>query len=305
MRTVDLFCGVGGLSLGLSRAGFDIVAGVDFWRPALEVYAYNNPEHDAHHVDISDTDSVLTVVSHYRPYCIVGGPPCQDFSTAGNKKEGDRADLTIAFAKIICKTRLRPQYFIMENVARAANSDAVKTATELFKETGYGLSTHILDASLCGVPQKRKRMFIVGAMNTPDNFLTPFVDAKLAKKPMTVRDYFGDNCNFDNYYRHPRNYNRRSVFSADEPSPTIRGVNRPVPKGHKKHTGDTTDASKVSALTTAQRAMIQTFPADYKWHGSRTAQEQMIGNAVPVNLGQFIGQAVMDYMHARYIECAA
>ena len=70
------------------------------------------------------------------------------------------------------------------------------------------------------------------------------------------------------YYRHPRNYTRRAVFSIDEPSPTIRGVNRPIPKGYK---GNRNDASKINgnvrSLTTRERSLIQTFPDDFVWVG--------------------------------------
>ena len=99
------------------------------------------------------------------------------------------------------------------------------------------------------------------------------------------------------YYRHPRNYNRRGVFTIDEPSPTVRGVNRPVPKGYKLNTCDpeNVDLSKVRPLTTIERSYIQTFPSDFKFSGTKTNLEQMIGNAVPVNLGTFIAKAIKEY----------
>ncbi|MCZ7861079.1 DNA cytosine methyltransferase [Agrobacterium salinitolerans] len=292
IKAVDLFCGCGGLSVGLGDAGFNVVAGIDAWQEAIEVYKINN-HHDALKMDISDVPLIVNTVTSYKPDLIAGGPPCQDFSNAGSRVEGSRADLTNSFAKVV--EAVQPGYFIMENVERATKSKAFKSAYDRLASAGYGLSLHVLDASLCGVPQKRKRMFLVGAMGAPDNFLLPFVEAKLSKKPMTVRDYFGDECNFDHYYRHPRNYARRAVYSVDEPAATIRGVNRPIPNGYKPHSGDTADVSSVAPLSTAQRSRIQTFPPGYKWLGSKTAQEQMIGNAVPVNLGRFIGEALFAF----------
>ena len=115
----------------------------------------------------------------------------------------------------------------------------------------------------------------------------------MAKTPMTLHDYFGDSLGFEFYYRHPRNYNRRAVFSIDEPAPTIRGVNRPVPKGYPGHKNDACPVTKdLHVLSTQERAMIQTFPKNYKWIGSKTDIEQMIGNAVPVNLAEFVGEAI-------------
>ena len=110
---------------------------------------------------------------------------------------------------------------------------------------------------------------------------------------MTLRDYFGDSLGFEHYYRHPRNYSRRAIFSIDEPAPTMRGVNRPVPKGYPGHPNDTCPVSDtLHALTTAERALIQTFPKDFIWVGSKTDVEQMIGNAVPVNLAQYVAETV-------------
>ena len=112
---------------------------------------------------------------------------------------------------------------------------------------------------------------------------------------MTLRDYFGDSLGFEYYYRHPRNYNRRGVFSIDEPAPTMRGVNRPVPKGYPGHHNDACPVTDdLHALTTMDRAKIQTFPDEYKWVGSKTDIEQMIGNAVPVGLAEAIGKAVLS-----------
>ena len=73
----------------------------------------------------------------------------------------------------------------------------------------------------------------------------------------------------------------------------MRGVNRPIPKGYPGHANDACAINEnLHALTTAERALIQTFPADYKWVGSKTDVEQMIGNAVPVNLAQFVAKIV-------------
>ena len=114
---------------------------------------------------------------------------------------------------------------------------------------------------------------------------------------MTLRDYFGDSLGFEYYYRHPRNYNRRGVFSIDEPAPTMRGVNRPVPKGYPGHPLDPVPISdSIRALTTKERALIQTFPPSFVFDGNKTDVEQMIGNAVPVKLAEFVAQALLHHI---------
>lgn len=88
------------------------------------------------------------------------------------------------------------------------------------------------------------------------------------------------------------------VFSIHEPSPTIRGVNRPMPKGYKKHEGDPVKSLEgIRALTTKERSLIQTFPEDFNFSGCKTNIEQMIGNAVPVNLGKFVAESIRNYAH--------
>lgn len=83
------------------------------------------------------------------------------------------------------------------------------------------------------------------------------------------------------------------MFSIDEPAPTMRGVNRPVPKGYPGHPKDACAVTeKLHALTTIDRAKIQTFPDDFKWIGTKTDMEQMIGNAVPVNLASYVAATV-------------
>ena len=104
--------------------------------------------------------------------------------------------------------------------------------------------------------------------------------------------HFGDSLGTEHYYRHPRSYARRGVFSIDEPSPTIRGVNRPIPPGYAGHPGDSAPIEHARPLTTAERAAVQTFPADYEFCGPATAREQMIGNAVPPRLAEYVANAV-------------
>ncbi len=76
----------------------------------------------------------------------------------------------------------------------------------------------------------------------------------------------------------------------------MRGVNRPVPPNYPGHCGDTTSKEEVRPLTTLERARIQTFPRSFKWSGTKTDVEQMIGNAVPVKLAEFVAGTVMNYL---------
>lgn len=294
MKTVDLFAGCGGLSLGFQTEGFEIIAAFELWDAAAKCYR-ENFKHPLYQVDLSDVSTAVEMILPLKPEIIIGGPPCQDFSHAGKRVEANRASLTDSYARIV--SEIRPKYFIMENVDRAKNSRAYAIAREIFEKTGYGLTEVVLDSSKCGTPQKRKRFICFGVLGEADGFALDLLEKNQSDKSMTVRDYFGDSLGFQYYYRHPRNYNRRAVFSIDEPAPTMRGVNRPVPKGYPGHPNDACPVSPdLHALTTMERALIQTFPPDYKWVGNKTEVEQMIGNAVPVNLARYVAKNVQEYM---------
>lgn len=295
MRTVDLFCGCGGMSLGFEQTGFQIVGAYDFWDTAVQTYN-TNFDHSAAILDLSKKNKTLAVVRPLNPEVIIGGPPCQDFSSAGDRTEGKRANLTVSFAKII--KSIKPKYFVMENVSRAKMSKAYADAREIFVTAGYGLTELVLDASKCGVPQKRKRFFCVGALNEPDDFLKKYLLANQTVISLSVRNYFTLNhyqLDINYYYRHPRTYSRRAIYSVDEPSPTIRGVNRPRPAEYVRHKNDAAFNDDINALSFRQRALIQTFPINFDFGTSVAAAEQMIGNAVPVNLAKHVAHALSMY----------
>ncbi len=294
MKVVDTFAGCGGLSKGFNDAGYQIATAFEYWDAAINCYQANF-KHPLVKQDLSDVASAISKIKKINPDMIIGGPPCQDFSHAGKRDEGKRAGLTEAFANIIAG--VMPSYFVMENVDRSRSSQAYLQARDILKNAGYGLTEKVLNASLCGVPQRRKRFFCIGALEDADGFLDAYIEKNLSRKETTIRDYLGNELGLEFYYRHPRNYSRRGVFSIDEPSPTVRGVNRPIPKGYLGHHNDpiAIDAVNLRPLTTLERARLQTFPKNFKWVGTKTDMEQIIGNAVPVKLAEFVASALKDY----------
>jgi DNA (cytosine-5)-methyltransferase 1 len=292
MRTVDLFAGCGGFSLGFQQAGFDIVAAFDNWRPAIDIYR-DNFNHPIFNQDLGNSEGYRSIVD-FAPELIIGGPPCQDFSSAGKRNENlGRANLTRAFADIVCL--VQPTWFVMENVSLITRSPILATVLEQFKNSGYGLTSTILNASYCGVPQSRKRYFLIGKLGGMNNNLDAILRQNQSDNPTTIFDYLGDSLELEYYYRHPRSYQRRGVFSIHEPSPTVRGVNRPIPKTYQKHPGDACDLNEqLRPLTTIERSYLQTFPKTFKFKGSKSDLEQAIGNAVPVNLAKYVANCVKE-----------
>lgn len=197
IRCVDLFCGCGGMTLGFERAGFDVVAGFDNWEAAIRVYDANF-QHPVIEQDLMNVDEAVVKISEYKPDLIIGGPPCQDFSTAGFQDETrGRAILSVCYSRIVCA--IRPKYFVMENVATIRNTDSFRKVIDNFSTAGYGLTKMVLDAAYCGVPQTRKRMFVIGTLNGENGFLDEELRKNLSPTPMSIYDYLGDSLGIDYY----------------------------------------------------------------------------------------------------------
>lgn len=287
------------MSLGFQNAGYEIEAAVDNWDGALDIYRANF-DHPAIKADIY-ADETLEQLRKYEPDIIIGGPPCQDFSIAGPRQRGRRANLTIRYAEVVAE--LKPEWFVMENVYNIERMDVLPEALDVFKDAGYGLTRRVMDASYCGVPQARKRFILIGHLGDKDGFMDDVLVSHLAKKPMTVRDYLGDSLGTQYYYLHPRSFNRRGVFSIDEPAVTIRGTNRPIPPNYKRHHADKADIGDgVRALTYKERSYIQTFPEEFEFVGSKTNIEQAIGNAVPVKLAEYVANCINEYANVNSAE---
>src|SRR5699024_7534349 len=115
--------------LGFQLAGFDVLEGFDNWQRAVDTYTASL-DHKATLLDLSDLDATIQALEKFEDLAefpaIIGGPPCQDFSSAGTRVEGARADLTEKYAALIA--RFEPPFFVMENVARAERADAFKRA---------------------------------------------------------------------------------------------------------------------------------------------------------------------------------
>lgn len=165
---VDLFCGAGGLSHGFKMAGYNLIAANDNYEPACDTFEFNNPGIHLIRGDITDNKIKNQLYAYLSGECvdgIVGGPPCQGFSHAGKRMIDDpRNHLFKEFVEIV--KNVKPKFFLMENVPGILTINDGKTfegIKEAFEELGYQLHPQILHAAEYGVPQKRKRVFILGS----------------------------------------------------------------------------------------------------------------------------------------------
>lgn len=169
---VDLFSGMGGLSLGFQLDGrFDVVAGIDNYEPAVRTFYRNHPaacEAYARSTNVQylTGKSLLSTLGLSSIDVVLGGPPCQGFSAAGRRDDNDeRNQLVWEYVRLV--DELKPKFFLMENVPRItlAKDNGVLFVDKLleqFRLLGYQARLFAINAKDFGVPQVRKRVFIVG-----------------------------------------------------------------------------------------------------------------------------------------------
>ncbi len=167
--SIDLFCGAGGLTQGLGRAGFDTRLGSDNWRPAVDTFAANFsgvPVLDADARDLTPADLLAKADLDTAPDLICGGPPCQGFSSAGAKDgEDERNTLVSVYARLAAETQ--PQVIVFENVEGFLTAKEGKFVIGLLDpliDAGYRVSLEKVNVANFGVPQLRKRVVAIAVL---------------------------------------------------------------------------------------------------------------------------------------------
>ena len=322
LNVIELFCGAGGLALGLNNAGFKTELVVDIDKNSIETVKLNCPEWDAKCMSVTDLD-----LSAYRGKVdvLAGGFPCQAFSYAGNKLGfGDtRGTLFYEFARLI--KQVQPKMVLGENVRGLVTHDAGRTLQVMKRELellGYRVNYKVLRSQFLDVPQKRERLIIFAVRNdlnseivfpTEKNYVVS-IRAALKKVPKSdgqtyslVKKKIMEKIPEGGYWRDlpeklQRSYMGASHFmgggktgmarrlSWDEPSLTL--TCNPAQKQTER-----CHPSETRPLTTREYARIQCFPDHWKFAGSTSSVYKQIGNAVPVNLGYHIGLAIRKMLN--------
>lgn len=170
-QMVDLFCGAGGLSLGFTQEGFVTVLANDIEKCCVDTYAHNHPETPRDHIVLGDirlvTDHLEELLKDKEIDVIVGGPPCQGFSMANRQRliDDPRNHLYKSYVEIV--KRVCPKFFVMENVRGMLS--VANQVKEDFRNIGYEVECHILNAKDYGVPQNRERLIFIGNRIGLDN----------------------------------------------------------------------------------------------------------------------------------------
>jgi DNA (cytosine-5)-methyltransferase 1 len=330
--SIELFAGAGGMALGLEKAGFHALMLNELDKQACQTLKNNRPNWNVVQADISSLD-----FQPYAQQIdlLAGGFPCQAFSYAGKKLgfEDTRGTLFFEFARAV--KEIQPKVFLAENVRGLLNHEGGKTLEtirEIITELGYSLvEPKVMRAIYHRVPQKRERLFLVGIRNDlvdqvqfhwplPDSriftlkdalkagslFATDVPDSEGQKYPEKKRAIM-EQVPPGGYWRDlpletQKDYMKASFYlgggktgmarrlSWDEPSLTLTCA--PAQKQTERCHPEETRPLKVR-----EYARIQTFPDDWRFAGSVTSQYRQIGNAVPVNLGYAMGQALVNLLN--------
>ena len=320
MKIASFFSGVGGLDLGFTNAGFKLAFANDNWSKSWETFEKN------HGIKV-DKRPIQKILPEEVPGVVgfVGGPPCQSWSLAGAMRgiKDPRGKVFYNYVKLIAKKK--PLFFVAENVAGILSKRHLPEFLKIFysfKKIGYNVAYKLLDAKDYGVPQERKRVFIVGyheRMGKKFEFPEP------QPQKLTLKDAIEDlpeaipasqknksngkldianheymNGGFSTIYM-----SRNRVRNWDEPSFTIQAGGRHAPCHPKAPKMKFLEKDKMAfisgkenlyrRLSVRECARIQTFPDGFIFYYDQVADGyKMIGNAVPVKLAEALALKIMQ-----------
>lgn len=325
-KVVSLFSGCGGLDLGFrgdftfmekeySRTLFEIIFANDLFPQAVETYKLNIGKH-IYERKIEDLLEKEIDKIPLEADVVIGGFPCQDFSVAG-KRQGitvKRGKLYLEMKKVI--ERIAPKIFVAENVEGLVNMENgliletiksdLSNITHGDEEVEYHVTDHLLHAADYGVPQMRKRVFIVGIRSDLGiDFIPPeetHIDNWVTAKE-AIDDLWGleDGELVPNHSQvsrakfYPgRRMQGNTKIKADQPSITIRAEHHGNIEAHYRtfNDEDPENMKYWRRLTVRECARIQSFPDDFIFVGPATHTYRQIGNAVPPVLGWHVAKAV-------------
>ena len=315
LNVLDLFCGCGGMTNGLTKAGLNVIAGIDVWDKAVESYN-KNYNHKAYCADLTELSpekfNELYNKDNKKVDILVGGPPCQSFSIAGKRDKDDpRNTLFMEYVKYL--DYFKPRAFIMENVIGMLSK---KTETgekvidiimvELNKD--YNCIINKLYASDFEVPQNRRRTIIIGIRKDlnilpkePELIIkskddrVPVKNILLDKKDVDKSYYLSERAIQGILNKKQKSKERGAGFGAqflnmDKPSYTI-------PARYWKDGYDALvkyNDNEIRRLTILELKRIQSFPDDYYLEGNKKDQIMQIGNAVACKFAYYLGKYIIN-----------
>lgn len=300
---IDLFAGCGGFSLGFRNAGLNENGFVEFWHPAINTHSANFP--DALHIGTDITKIADSKISKFsgKADVIIGGPPCQGFSIAGNRDSKDsRNSLFMEFVRF-CRI-IQPKIFVFENVIgllsmRTASGEPVKRIIrDEFSKIGYSISAQILNAENYGVPQSRQRVIFIGNRMGKENIFP-----KPEKSCISVRQAIGNLPFYEipeiQHVCEPLHGKVKKIapfLKENEYVYNWKSSNYRTEWNNCSHTltksGRYLHPRFNRYLSVREHARLSSFPDSFKFCGSLQEMYGQIGNAVPPKLAEAIAKSI-------------
>lgn len=317
--TVELFAGAGGTAIGFENAGLSHVLLNEWDKNAVETLRLNRPKWNVVGGDVADVD-----FKGIKADIVQGGFPCQAFSYAGKKMgfEDTRGTMFFEFAR--CVKQVRPKIAVGENVRgllRHENGKTLSTMVKIMEDLGYRVQYRVVRSQYLDVPQKRERLIIIAVRN---DLKIPFIFPKEKDYTISIKEAL-KNCPKSAGQEYPEK--KKKILSLIPPGGYWRDLPVDLQKeymGASYHMGggktgmarrlswdepsltltcspaqkqtERCHPAETRPLNIREYARIQTFPDNWKFHGSVASQYKQIGNAVPCNLGYHIGKCLIAMM---------
>lgn len=326
---VDLFAGVGGLSMGFDKNGFSTVLANDFDKDASNTFKLNHPKVNFIDGDIANIDKAVIEknIGNIDVDVLMGGIPCQSFSMAGRRirrgidnSEDPRHFLYREYFRIL--DLLNPKIALIENVKgilSSHNGEIIKEIIFSFESRGYKADYKLLDASDYGVPQARQRVVVIANRINKENIFPDKHNQKISvgeaidnipegvenheKRYLTGKTLERVKLikQGQNWTHLPEKLQTRSIHSGaygridpTKPSKTI------TTRFDTPSVGYVTHPTEHRTLTVREGARIQTFPDNFIFTGPRMQQYKQVGNAVPVKLGYELSKGLKKMLDTFY-----
>lgn len=302
----DVCCGAGVFSLGFRKAGFKIIGGIDIDKYAIETAKHNMPKGYWEEASIRDLDEIIKkdrCNPIYKADVIIAGLPCQGFSVAGKcEPEDERNNLYKYLLRIV--GQVMPEFVVVENVQGLLSKRNKRVLSDILNGLtcmGYDVDYRLYNAVNFGVPQYRKRIFIIASLDIPVQYV--FENIHFSKKLKTVKDALkgldskreipSKNHTFMKHSRKvinkiekiknggPISYRR---LKWDQPSVTIISGHNALPLHPEEQ----------RAISNREAARIQGIPDNFILKGPRTKQTVLLANAVPFPLTYNIAKALKN-----------
>lgn len=327
LNYIDIFAGVGGLSLGFDNAGFRNLFAVEYDKVFAENYCLNFKSHKMLCKDIKEINEneIKSIIGNTKVDIIIGGPPCQGFSIAGNIGrsflEDPRNYLFKEFVRLV--KIIKPKMFLLENVSALEKHNKGKTLETIkneFKQLGYEIQYKVLNSKFYNVPQERRRLVLVGS-KLKNNFEFPKENLSLISVEDAIGDLpplkSGESSSIPNHsaMKHSEQMLKKMQYVKDG------GNRKDIPLEIRPKSGDarkyirynskkpsiciTGDMRKVfhynqnRALTNRELARLQTFPDNFTFVGNNGKIQQAIGNAVPPNLAYELALKIKEALNGK------